>query len=212
MNIQLSKATSFSNSNNVVFFTSNTNKFDQSLLSADEIAFVKKEFLNKKKCVAVNQLSRFVFIQLIEKTNKKPHDVKEFCRRQGALLCAMLNGAKAEQIVLANDDFKEELLSYAEGITLANYQFLKYKSEKENNPLKTVAIRSKKITAFDINKLSNICDAVCRARDLVNEPQSYLSAPQLAKEFEALGILYSSTRGAWTERRRLDSARDLRLV
>jgi leucyl aminopeptidase len=187
MNIQLSKATSFSNSNNVVFFTSNSNKFDQSLLSADEIAFVKKEFLNKKKCAAVNQLSRFVFVQLIEKANKKPHDVKEFCRRQGALLCAMLNGAKAEQIVLANDDFKDELLSYAEGITLANYQFLKYKSEKENNTLKEVAIKSKKITTIEINKVGNICDAVCRARDLVNEPQSYLNAPQLAKEFEALG-------------------------
>lgn len=187
MNIELSKVTSFPNTSNVVFFTSNTNKFDQSLLNADEIAFVKKEFSNKKKCVAVNQYKRIVFFQLIEKANKKQHDVKEFCRRQGALICATLNSAKATQVVLVNDDFKDEVLCYAEGITLANYQFLKYKSEKEANTLKELNIKGRKITDAEVNKLANICDAVCRARDLVNEPQSFLTAVQMAKEFEALG-------------------------
>lgn len=187
MNIQIKRSNSVSEGNHAVFFTTNTNKFDQSLLTAEQIQFVRKEFSAKKKLVAVNQFNRFVFFQLIEKTNKKPNDVREFCRRQGAALCASLNSLKVEKVVLLNDDLKEELLCYAEGITLANYQFLKYKSDKEANSLKEVTIKSKKVAETDINKLSNICEAVCRARTLVNEPQSFLTAVQMAKEFEAMG-------------------------
>ena len=187
MNIIIKRSNSIPEASNVVFFTTNVNKFDQSLLTAEQIQFVKKEFTAKKKLVAVNQFNRVVFIQLIEKTNKKPHDVKEFCRKQGAALCSSLNGMKAEKVTLVNDDLKEELLCYAEGIALANYQFLKYKSEKETNTLKEVIIKGRKIVDTDISKLTNLCDAVCRARDLVNEPQSFLNAVQMAKEFEALG-------------------------
>src|SRR6185295_5819559 len=77
----------------------------------------------------------------------------------------------------------------AEGMCLGNYQFLKYKkdAEKEKNSLATINIVCKKINNKDVELLNAICEATCHARDLVNEPQSFLTATQLAKEFQSLG-------------------------
>ena len=38
-----------------------------------------------------------------------------------------------------------------------------------------------------LSELNSILGGVCAARDLVNEPLSYLTAPQLSKEIERLG-------------------------
>ncbi len=72
-------------------------------------------------------------------------------------------------------------------MALANYQFLKYKSEKEKNSLETIGIKSKKISDADFNLLNITVEATCKARDLVNEPLNFLTAVELAKQFQSLG-------------------------
>jgi leucyl aminopeptidase len=83
---------------------------------------------------------------------------------------------------------KSTSLACAEGIALSNYQFIHYRknAESEKNKLSAIDFTAK-IAAEAINELSATIAAVCWARDLVNEPVSYLTATKLAEEIEAKG-------------------------
>ena len=77
---------------------------------------------------------------------------------------------------------KEDAISFAEGMALANYSFNKHKTQQENPSLNTIYFFCKKTSQKDINELQNIIDAVYLTRNLVNEPFSHLTAQDLAKE------------------------------
>lgn len=98
----------------------------------------------------------------------------------------------AEQIFLFGD--KKELLFLAEGIALSNYQFIKYfkDADKKAYQLKTIFLQED-LEDTDINVLNNTLKAVFWARNMVNEPVSYLTASKLSEEIEALSKEASMT-------------------
>lgn len=75
-----------------------------------------------------------------------------------------------------------------EGLMLSTYRFLKYRkdAEKESVKLKSIFLPAS-ITKKKAQELSNSVKAVFWARDMVNEPVSYLTAEQLAEEVQTLG-------------------------
>ena len=83
---------------------------------------------------------------------------------------------------------KSTSLLIAEGILLSNYQFLRYRkeAEKEKNALLQIDFTAS-ISDSDLHELSSLVKAVSWARDLVNEPVSFLNATELAKAIEAKG-------------------------
>ena len=86
------------------------------------------------------------------------------------------------------DTLKNKPISFAftEGLALSNYQFLKYFSDKKEHSLKTINICSGMEDA-DAEELQAIIDGTFIARDLVNEPLSYLSAVQYSQDIESYG-------------------------
>ena len=82
----------------------------------------------------------------------------------------------------------EQALALAEGIALSNYQFLKYFSDADDKEylLDTLYLLSD-VTAEQINEMNQVIKAVYWARDMVNEPASYLTALQLSKEIQEIG-------------------------
>jgi leucyl aminopeptidase len=79
-------------------------------------------------------------------------------------------------------------LAVTEGCALSNYQFLKYKSEKKDkHTLKAIQVVSKKVSKKDVDHISITTDAVFKAKDMVNEPQSYLDAVTFSDEMKGLG-------------------------
>ena len=78
-------------------------------------------------------------------------------------------------------------LALAEGLELSNYQFLKYfkDADKKRFHLKEISLLGK-VDAKELSTLNNVLKSVYWARDMVNEPVNYLTAPQLAKEIEKL--------------------------
>jgi leucyl aminopeptidase len=80
-------------------------------------------------------------------------------------------------------------LAFLEGMILGNYQFLRHRSkaEKEKHSLETLFVHSPEVTTRHLEELSIVTDAVCRARDLVNEPVNYLNATDLANAFVKMG-------------------------
>jgi leucyl aminopeptidase len=89
--------------------------------------------------------------------------------------------------VIDHTDEKENGLAFCEGYGLSKYQFLKYFSDKDkkSNRFESVHL-SGTATQSDIDELSAKVQGVYKARDLVNEPNMYMTAPQMAKEFEAM--------------------------
>lgn len=187
MQTEIKKASRTGDADNIVIFTKDKKKFDAALFNENETAFIRKEFENSSQ-VLINQYRRIVIVQFIE-SKKERYKSIEALRKAGDMACSILNKRKANAVFLRGDDFTDEVLAFAEGICLGNYQFLKYRKEKEKetNSLKAIHIISRKVNDRQINRLSIKCDATCRARDLVNEPQNVLSATQLAKEFEMMG-------------------------
>lgn len=180
-------AKTVTDNHHLVLVTTNSNKFDESYYSKEELAYVKGELKNKKKLITINQYKRTIFLQVLESDGKERYMQLEQFRRAGHQLAGMLNRLKATEVIIANDNLKEELLCMAEGMALANYQFLKYKTESDKNTLDVIGIKSKKVNADDLNQLNIIVEATTKARDLVNEPVVYLTSVQLAKEFEKMG-------------------------
>ncbi len=93
---------------------------------------------------------------------------------------------KSTAISLIGDG--KEALALAEGLELSNYQFLKYFKDADDKEyaLEDIFVIGQ-VTEADINALNNVIKAVYWARDMVNEPTSYLTATQLGKELEELG-------------------------
>ena len=109
---------------------------------------------------------------------KKPEN-KEKLRQIGVkvfdLLTKDTNGVQIE----GKSAQAVELVS--EGLTLASYQFIKYFKDKKDKKtkLKTAYTTNKLV---DVNKINTIADATNWAKELVNEPLSYLTAQKLADE------------------------------
>lgn len=175
---------------NIIIFTKDKKKFDTTLFTPQEAEFARAELAADKKLIAVNQYSRYVFLQLIDKKNEK-YQTLEAMRKAGETLVTTLNKMKIESAVLDDDKLDDELLAYAEGMALGNYQFLKYKkdADKEKNKFSSLKIKCAALKAKPkkVEQLSVMIDAVSRARDLVNEPPMYLTATKLAESFQDMG-------------------------
>ncbi len=159
-------------------------------LSKAELDYVDAEIKkNEKKFVAINQYNRWVYIQVVEE-KKEDYLTNEYCRKAGDQATARLNANKITQATIIDGGVKaEEVLAFAEGMALGNYQFLKYKKDakKSTNTLESILINCKGVSSKQTEKLAIIVDATHIARTLVNEPVSFLTAEKLSKEFEKLG-------------------------
>lgn len=158
-------------------------------LDEQETAFVKTSFSAEQTIVTINKYNRFIFIYLV-KSKKTDWQTREACRKAGAELQGLCNRYKLEDITITNLSGKSyAATAVAEGAALANYQFLKYRTEtkKITHTLKTILFTKESVTVKEINQLNTIVEAIYRARTLVNEPLSFLSAEQLAKEIVQLG-------------------------
>jgi leucyl aminopeptidase len=157
--------------------------FSSTYFTKDEIAFIKSELKAEKKFVAVNQYNRMVYLQQIETEKKNSSQRLEMARKSGATQFTRLQAGKMEQITLISTLPADLVLAYAEGLVLAGYQFLKYRTgkKKEEHTVKTVFIQSKGLTEKEIQQQNILNEAVFKARDLVNEPQSFLNATEFSR-------------------------------
>lgn len=93
---------------------------------------------------------------------------------------------KAVEITIVGNG--ETALALAEGLALSNYQFLKYFKDADDREYALDIIKLfGTISKEEINRMNNVIKAVFWARDMVNEPHSYLNATQLAKEIQEIG-------------------------
>jgi leucyl aminopeptidase len=95
-------------------------------------------------------------------------------------------GKEEDNLVFVSEENKE-LYTLLEGFLLSNYQFLKYFKDADEKKYKLDEIEILgKFKKTQLEELNATITAVSWARDMVNEPVSFLTATQLAKEIEIL--------------------------
>lgn len=84
---------------------------------------------------------------------------------------------------------EKQALALAEGLALSNYQFLKYfkEADKKKYALERILLINEAVGKKELAKLNNTLKAVFWARNMVNEPVSFLTATQLSKEISTIG-------------------------
>jgi leucyl aminopeptidase len=129
-------------------------------------------------------------LTIIAKTKKESETSYRFqsARALGAKIKSLLNGEKAKQTTLISTADSEDTLAVIEGIVLANYQFLIYKTGDRNKPnsLETLNVKAN-VSEADLKELYDISVGTFAARDFVNEPVITLSATEWSKRITKLG-------------------------
>lgn len=155
-----------------------------------EVAYIDKKIKSDEFFITINQFNRLVFIQLVEEFEKVKKTPAEFeqLRTVGNKICATINTHKYELIQLeSHGEYDAKLLPIAEGCALSNYQFLKYKSDSsKSNTLNKIDIISAKLNKKEITELNILVESVYKARNMVNEPQSYLDAVVFSSEMKSM--------------------------
>ncbi len=93
---------------------------------------------------------------------------------------------KKESEIFVEGD-QEMVLSFCEGFALSSYQFLKYfkNADTKKNRLESIFV-SESCSNQLVSELNTTIKSVFWARDMVNEPVSYLNAPKFSEEIEKL--------------------------
>lgn len=119
-------------------------------------------------------------------------DQREMNRRAGNEIISTISHYKLSEITILNKSGRNYLAEYVEGMVLGGYQFTKYLSGRDENfrGAKTINLPATEIAPLALEQLEAVLHATYKARDLVNEPQSYLTAVKLGEEIEALGEQY----------------------
>lgn len=186
----IQKAGRLPGAGNLIILCSAAKALSRYGLSASEIAHVQHAFeTEERKSVSFSAAGRHIVVQRKDKKDTAYKTV-EALRKSGATLLGVMNENKAKAVTVADtDEQAAHLLAFAEGMALAAYQFLKYKKNaaREKYSLEEIALFGKNVKAADIQQLNIVIDAVYRARILVDEPASYLTAAELARNFERMG-------------------------
>ena len=154
-------------------------------LSKAEHDFVISRLEIGKVSIHINQYSRSIFIEVLQKGATISNNLEK-ARERGAKIVKQLNQAKIEEVELISLSSSDLSLYVAEGMALANYKFLKYFSspEKKRNSLKAIFIHAE---SSAIKNMNAVVSGTLHARDFINEPLSYLTALQFSNDMSALG-------------------------
>jgi leucyl aminopeptidase len=111
----------------------------------------------------------------------------EKIRKTGAEVVGHLHKSKAgTAFVHAQQVPANQVYAFAEGALLASYRFEKYRS-KPAGGLNDLLMTSAALSENQVQELNQVAASVALARDLVNEPASWLTAPRLSEIFKECG-------------------------
>lgn len=190
MNTKISISDSLDNH---LIILSDNHKLDwaaQQLQGAEE-GILSNGLVQEMSSFVFPRAGHFVFVQIL-KENGNESIAREDVRLAAAEMQKTLAHYKIPSVTVLDTTPGNRALDYAEGLILSSYQFLKYFSDPKakENKLKEVKLHQSSVSQADFNLLAAQLEGTCKARDLVNEPHSYLNAPTFSKEVEQAGKTY----------------------
>ncbi|MDL2238593.1 leucyl aminopeptidase family protein [Bacteroidales bacterium OttesenSCG-928-K22] len=155
---------------------------EQLVLTEKEVAYIKEEYSLEKQqqIITLNRYDEKLFLCLSQ------NEDLEKIRIMGDDIQKIISKDKKSNFTFENFSDNEELtFAFIEGAILGNYYFDKYLSKKHDK-LEEIFILSN-FSQENISLLTNVCDAVIVARDLVNEPVTAINSISFAEKVKELG-------------------------
>ena len=173
----------------VVYIASEQTNWEQLSLPPQALEAIRYAFQQKTYPLLVALHPAPIFVTTFELTGEL-YRTLENARMSGAAVCNLCNTHKIANITLYDTTGqKEALLAFAEGLALANYQFLKYRkdADKVQHSLKTIQLVQAQVGTDELAEMQHLMDAIYQARDCINEPLSHLTAEQFAERVANMG-------------------------
>lgn len=169
-----------------IYLIKKETNIDHLKFTKSEFEYIKKSIKQDKKIVSLNHFYKWSFFVVIEEKDNENLTLEQI-RKNAAKVVTTINDQKVKEVTIVNlSNIANAPISLSEGLTLSNYQFLKYYTEVEEKKNSFERIIIVDGNEKEVEKLKNILKAVIYTRDMVNEPVSYLNAVQLTKEIEKL--------------------------
>lgn len=149
----------------------------------DSSDLLKSAFENKLQYLSVQGGGK-LNVFLLVKPNADSAKTKEAVRKAATSITEELNRLKIAEVKVFDKTKTSFLTEVLEGTLLSNYQFLKYhsKAAEMKNSLNTIFVDPQDISAERLDEIKCLIEGVFFARNLVNEPLSYLTAAKYSDE------------------------------
>ncbi|WP_321295288.1 leucyl aminopeptidase [Marinifilum fragile] len=171
-----------------VFYLTSLKNYKNLPLAENEIQYLIQQVENEDSLIEINHYTRKIFVH-VGATEEPMYKDYEKMRKLGNSLHSKIQESKISELVVVDYSLnKEVILPILEGLSLSNYQFIKYlkDTKKIKHCLTEVYVQSDVLDEKDIEELQAVCEAVKHARNLVNEPLSYLTAQKLSEEIKRM--------------------------
>lgn len=179
--MEIKKITKIAPKTNIVFVVNTVKELDTSFFTEEELSYIKEQYTAENKLVVIQRLPQVIFIVFTAKVND--YKARQTSRKLASKLVEKANELKITEITVSSQ--VATTIDFIEGLLLSDYQFLKYLTEKKENTLKKISV-SAKVSAKELEEIVTLSEATNFAKDLVNEPVSFLNATQLGEEAKKL--------------------------
>ncbi|MCY7411316.1 MAG: leucyl aminopeptidase [Chitinophagales bacterium] len=187
--MKITAAGKLSRNAHIIFLAEKNTDFKLLQLPEEDIDLIKSQLKKEVKQIVIPSPSKMLYVIILEMKDAA-FQTDELNRKAGNKILASINHHKIDSVVVQNfSSIENATITFAEGMALGNYQFIRYKKdiEKESNSLKEILISDEKISKQQIEELQAITDSIYLVRDLVNTPVNYLNATDLANEIASAG-------------------------
>ena len=149
MEIKFIKINKLQENKTTVFLINKDVDLSKYNFSNTELDYIKTKINSDEKHITINKYSHFVYLQVVE-NKEQGYKRNENLRKEANKLCKHIKENKIDSITIVNlTDDEQSIVSFAEGLALSNYDFIKYK-----NPEKEKKTYLKEINLF-CNKINN---------------------------------------------------------
>jgi leucyl aminopeptidase len=160
-----------------IFIVKRWSDLDNYPWSPDELSYLKRQGKRSGK-FHINQSGTHTFGYKI--TCNHPSDMEQL-RLYGAEIFEIIREEVKSISVFGHQSKGLEAL--VEGLILSAYTFEKYLKERPSKKWKLTEVKIDD-KAVDVERINHLCRSTAWARDLVNEPVSYLTAETLSSELK----------------------------
>lgn len=172
----------------VVYIITDKKQLDDIQLSKTELKYTEKMIDNKLRYIHINSFYKSSFILLLNSEKDEFAQLEEF-RQSGNKIISEIRDIKIECLNIINLSDEKYTFAVCEGLMLGKYGFYKYFKDRKDkeSTLNEIKIVGNKPDTKSIEYLNALIDGVYIARDIVNEPLSFMTAKKLSEEIERIG-------------------------
>lgn len=168
-----------------IYLINDFNQLGEVPLSADQGQYVRDN-LKPGNFIHFPQSPSNIWLAFADAPQKEAYQNLEKLRILANKLVSSLVSLKVDKVLLQSSLSDSDKAAFAEGLALGAYRFTKYFVRKaESQTLQEIVFSS--LEQASLKELDALVSSTYLARNLVNEPLSYLTAEKLAAEIEEAG-------------------------